>query len=131
MNLECLKCKDNFCGIYLGQRNCAEHYRPQNCFCVNYQVLNIEEKSCAVLCSHCNFFSECYAWKYLGRINGRKLSILPRHGVHWFVTKNCLHKDEVSVKLNRIIQQPNYSYLIHDVSLQKQIYIKEQGACFS
>jgi len=112
MNLKCQKCKDNFRCIYWGQRTCSQHCRRQNCFCVSCQFYNIKEQSPAVICQCCNFLSECYAYKYLGKINGRASYILQRHCIDHCQLDNCPHKDEATVELSRVIPPPGYSHLI-------------------
>jgi len=128
MSLEYQRCKDNFCCIYLGQRTCSNHCRRQNCFCVSCQLYNMEQKTTAVICQKCNFPSECYAYKYLGKIIGRASYILQRHCIDHCQLDNCPHKDEASVELNRLIPPPDYSHLVQDGGPKKTIDIHQQGA---
>jgi len=126
MSFECQKCEDNFCCNYLGERTCSESCRRQNCFCVSCQLYNIEEKSPAVICQHCRFLSECYASKYLGKINGRASYILQRHCIDHCQLENCPHRDEATVELNRLILAPDYSHLISNGNPQAQADMEEQ-----
>jgi len=128
MSSECPKCEDNCCCIYLGQRTCSEHCRRQNCFCISCQLFNIEEKSPAVLCQKCSFLSECYGYKWLGRVNGRDSYILQRHCIDHCVVSNCPNRDEATVELNRSIPPPDYSHLIEDGSPQEKADNRQQGS---
>jgi hypothetical protein len=126
MSLECQKCEDNFCCIYLGQRTCTSHCWRQNCFCVSCQLYNIKEKSLAVVCQKCNFLSECYAEKYFRKIRGRESYILQRHCIDHCQLENCPHRDEATVELSRQIQPPNYSPLIQHDGSSKAVDIHQQ-----
>jgi len=72
----------------------------------------MEEKSPAVLGQKCSFLSECYAYKYLGKINGNDSYILHRHCIDHCQVDNCPHRDEAMVELSRLIRPPDYSHLI-------------------
>jgi len=128
VSLECQKCEDNFGCIYLGRRICNEHCRRQNCFCISCQLYNIEEKSPTVLCQKCNFLSECYGYKYLGRVNERDSYILQRHCIDQCQIVDCLHKDETTVELSRIIPPPDYSHLIQNDGPSQTIDVHQQCA---
>ena len=127
MSLECQKCEDNFCCIYLGQRTCNQYCRRQNCFCMSCQLYSIEEKSPAVYCQRCSFRSECYAYKDLGRINGRGSQVLHRHWREHCPTENCPPKDETTVELDQLIPPPDYSNIIQHVVAQEEVDLHRQG----
>ena len=127
MNSECLRCKDNFFRIYLGQRTCNKHCWRQSCFCISCQLYNIEEKSPTVICQKCSFLSECYCYKYLGRVNGRDSNILQRHCIDHCQLENCLQKDEATVELSRVIPPPDYSHLVRDGSPSETGDVFQQG----
>jgi hypothetical protein len=112
MSLECPKCEDNFCCIYFGQTTCSLHCRSQSCFCISCQLYNIEEKSPVVICQKCNFLSQCYGYKYLGKVNRRDCYILQRHCIDHCVLDSCPHRDEATVGLGRLRPPPNYNHLI-------------------
>jgi hypothetical protein len=126
MSLECQKCEDNFCCIYLGQRTCSHHCRRENCFCVSCQLYNIEEKSPAVISQKCNFLSECYAYKYLRQIDSRKSCILQRHCIDHCQLEDCPHKDQATVELYRLIPLPDYTHLIPNGGHQAQVNMEEK-----
>jgi hypothetical protein len=126
MSLECQKCEDNFCCIYLSQRTCSHHRRRESCFCVSCQLYNIEEKSPAGICQKYNFLSECYAYKYLAQINGRKSYILQRHCINHCQLKDCPRKDEATVELSQLISLPDYTHLIPNGGHQAQVNMEEQ-----
>jgi hypothetical protein len=128
MSLECPKCENNLCCIYLGQRTCSKHCQRQNCFCISYQLYNIEEKSPAILCQKCSFLLECYGYKHLGKVNGRDSYILQRHCIDHCVLGNCPHRDEPMVELNRIIPPPDYRHLVQDGDPMETIDIHQQCA---
>jgi hypothetical protein len=128
MSSECQKCEDNFCCIYLGQRTCSEHCQRQNCFCISCQLYNIEEKSPAVLCQKCSFLSECYGYKYLGRLNHKDSYVLQKHCIDPCQLENCPHRDEATVELNRTIPPPDYSDLIQDGGPSQTIDVDQQSA---
>ena len=126
MNSECTRCENSFCCIYLGRRLCREHCQRRDCFCINCQLCNIEEKSPSVYCQKCNFLSECYSYKHLGKINGRDSYILQSHCIDHCQLERCPHKDEVSVELNRVILPPDYSHLYRNGSPAKTPDLHEQ-----
>jgi len=128
MSFECQKCKHTFCCLYLGQRTCAEHCNQRDYFCVSCHLYNIDEKSPAEICQRCNFSSECYGYKYLGRINGRDSYNWQQSCIDHCTLKDCPHKDEVAVELNRIIQPPDHSHRIRNGSAQQTIDVQQQGA---
>jgi len=128
MSLECPKCEDNFCCVYLGQRRCSKHCQRISCFCIGCQLYNIEEKSPSVYCQKCSFLSECYSHKYLGKVNGRDSYILQRHCIDHCQIEGCPHRDEVTVRLERIIPTPNYSHLIRDGDPSETINVQQQVA---
>jgi len=128
MSLECQKCENNFCCIYSGQKTCSNHCQRQNCVCVSCQLYNIEEASPAVICQKCNFLSECYKYKYFGKIHGRSSYILQRHCIDHCQINNCSHRDEATVELNRVVSPYDYNNLIRDGSPKEMIDIQKQGA---
>jgi len=128
MSLECQKCEDNFCCIYLGHWTCTEHCRRLHWFCISCQLYNIEETSPAVFCQSCNFLLECYGYKYVGKLNGRDSYTLQRSCIYHCYLKNCPHRDEVSVELNRVIPAPDYSHLIQNGSSEETLDVYQQSA---
>ena len=86
------------------------------------------KQSPAVICQKCNFLLECYTYKYLGQINGRRSYILQRHCIDHCYLKNCPHKDEPTVELTWLIPPPDFSSLIENDGPQAQIDMKEQCA---
>jgi len=81
-----------------------------------------------VLCQKCNFLSECYGYKYLGKVNGKDSYILQRHCIDHCQIVNCPHKDEATVELSRIIPPPDYSHLIQNDGPSQTIDVHQQGA---
>jgi len=88
------------CCIYLGRRICSRHCQRKRCFCVRCQLYNTEEENPAVNCQKCNFLSECYSYKLVGKIGGRDSYILQSHCIDHCQLEGCPHRDEVSVALN-------------------------------
>jgi len=127
MSLECQKCEDNFCCIYLGRRICAEHCRRQNCFCISCQLYITEEKGPAVLCQKCSFLLECYSYKYLGKLNYRNSYVLQKHCIDHSELEDCPHLDEATVELNRLVPPPDYSHLVQDGNSSQTIVVHQQG----
>jgi hypothetical protein len=128
MSSECLKCEDNFCCIYLGHRTWSENCRRESCFCISCQLYSIDEKSLVVTCQNCSFLSECYGYKYLGKVNGRDSYILQRHCIDYCVVNNCSQGDEVTVELSRIISPPDCSHHIGNVDPAQTTDVHPQGA---
>jgi hypothetical protein len=130
MSSECQKCENNFCCINLGRRTCSKHCRRQNCFSISCQLYYIEEKSPAVLCQKCSFLSECYGYKYLGKLNCRDYYELQGFCIDHCQLENCPHRDEVTVEINRIILQPDYSHLVQDGGPSQTVDVHYQDVGF-
>jgi hypothetical protein len=128
LSLECQKCEENFCCIYLGQRTCNEHCRRLDCFCISCQLFNIEEKSPAIHCQNCSVLSECDRYQYLGRVNGRHSYSLHIHCIDHCQIEACPHKDESTVELSRLIPPSHYSHLVQDGSSSQAINVHQPGA---
>ena len=126
MSLECQRCEDNFRCIYLNRRLCSEHCWRRDCFCISCQLYNIEEKSPSVYCQKCNFLSECYSYKHLGKVNGRDYYIVQRHCIDHCQLERCPHRDEVTVDLGRVIPPPDYSHLIQNGCPSETVDIHQQ-----
>jgi hypothetical protein len=90
-------------------------------------VIQYQEKSPAVICQKCSFLSECYGYKYLGKVNGRDSYILQRHCVDHCALDNCPYRDEATAELRRIIPPPDYSHVVGNGDPKEEIDIRQQG----
>jgi hypothetical protein len=86
-----------------------------------------KEKCPVVLSQKCSFLSECYGYKYLGKVNGQSSYILQKHCIDHCQVENCPHKDEPTVELSRIIPPPDYSHLIQNGNSLQAVDVHQQG----
>jgi len=132
MSSEYKDCEDHFCCIYLGQRTCPRHCRRQNCFCACCQLYHIEMISPAVYRQRCDFVSECYNYKHIGRVANRHSYILERYCVEHCPTPNCPHREAPTVNVSIPILSlypsvPDYGKVLNDVNPMQKMDVREQG----
>jgi len=130
MSSECKDCEDHFCCIYLGQRTCPKHSRRQGCFCGPYQLHQIEAISPAVYCQRCDFLSECYNYRHIGRFASRNSYVLEKFCIEHSPTPDFPHREPTSfdVQIPVILQTPNYKKILHNVDSRKEADMLEEGA---
>jgi len=132
MSSECKDCEDHFCCIYLGQRTCPKHCLRQNCFCARCQLYHIEVISPAVYSQRCDFLSECYNFKHIGRIANRYSYILERFCQEHCPTPDCPHREETTVDIPIPVPTiPDYGKVLEHVDLKEKIDLYKQGAVSS